>query len=155
MVLISYSIRFIRFFLTQQRGKSTEEEYNVEKTREILELKHYGLEEVKERILEWVAVMAVQQRMLGKILCFVGEKTRFVIFVFDLGLMLIITSGPPGVGKTSIAASIAEALGRSFVRFSVGGLNRVSEIKGHRRTYVASMPGQRLPRIHIYDLFCF
>eukprot|EP00928_Gymnodinium_smaydae_P063511 TRINITY_DN47064_c0_g1_i1.p1 TRINITY_DN47064_c0_g1~~TRINITY_DN47064_c0_g1_i1.p1 ORF type:complete len:1068 (+),score=257.84 TRINITY_DN47064_c0_g1_i1:104-3205(+) len=96
---------------------------NLLKAREILDRDHYGLSDVKERIQEFIAVGSLRGAVQGKILCLVG---------------------PPGVGKTSIGRSIAEALGRSFYRFSVGGLYDVAEIKGHRRTYVGAMPGKMI-----------
>jgi len=94
---------------------------DLQKASEILERDHYGLKDVKERILEFIAVAQLRGSVQGKILLLVG---------------------PPGVGKTSIGKSIAEALDRKFYRFSVGGLSDVSEIKGHRRTYVGAMPGK-------------
>eukprot|EP00298_Acanthocystis_sp_HF-20_P016829 c21597_g1_i5.p1 GENE.c21597_g1_i5~~c21597_g1_i5.p1 ORF type:complete len:684 (-),score=268.33 c21597_g1_i5:4-2055(-) len=87
----------------------------------ILNADHYGLEDVKDRIKEFIAVSMLLGKVQGKIICFVG---------------------PPGVGKTSIGKSIARTLGRKFFRFSVGGMNDVAEIKGHRRTYIGAMPGK-------------
>lgn len=102
-------------------GKSTEENFDLAKAKKILDEDHYGLNDIKERILEFVAVSKLKGSVQGKILCFVG---------------------PPGVGKTSIGQSIARSLNREFFRFSVGGLSDVAEIKGHRRTYVGAMPGK-------------
>ncbi|KAJ1912635.1 ATP-dependent Lon protease pim1 [Mycoemilia scoparia] len=102
-------------------GRSSREDFDLTKSRTVLDEDHYGLEDVKDRILEFIAVGKLRGAVEGKILCFVG---------------------PPGVGKTSIGKSIARALGRGFYRFSVGGLSDVAEIKGHRRTYVGAMPGK-------------
>jgi len=102
-------------------GKQSEENFDITLARSILEEDHYGLEDVKETILQFIAVGKLKGSVQGKILCL---------------------SGPPGVGKTSIAKSIAKSLNREFYRFSVGGLSDVSEIKGHRRTYVGAMPGK-------------
>ncbi|XP_016521437.1 lon protease homolog, mitochondrial isoform X2 [Poecilia formosa] len=93
------------------------------KAREVLEEDHYGMDDVKKRILEFIAVSQLRGSTQGKILCFYG---------------------PPGVGKTSIARSIARALNRQYFRFSVGGMTDVAEIKGHRRTYVGAMPGKMI-----------
>uniref|UniRef100_A0A1A8HY04 Lon protease homolog, mitochondrial n=1 Tax=Nothobranchius kuhntae TaxID=321403 RepID=A0A1A8HY04_NOTKU len=102
-------------------GTNSEENLSLERAREVLEEDHYGMDDVKKRILEFIAVSQLRGSTQGKILCFYG---------------------PPGVGKTSIARSIARALNRQYFRFSVGGMTDVAEIKGHRRTYVGAMPGK-------------
>ncbi|XP_072458013.1 lon protease homolog, mitochondrial isoform X1 [Notamacropus eugenii] len=102
-------------------GKQSNENLDLARAREVLEEDHYGMEDVKKRILEFIAVSQLRGSTQGKILCFYG---------------------PPGVGKTSIARSIARALNREYFRFSVGGMTDVAEIKGHRRTYVGAMPGK-------------
>ncbi|XP_043984917.1 lon protease homolog, mitochondrial [Gambusia affinis] len=102
-------------------GTNSEENLSLYRAREVLEEDHYGMDDVKKRILEFIAVSQLRGSTQGKILCFYG---------------------PPGVGKTSIARSIARALNRQYFRFSVGGMTDVAEIKGHRRTYVGAMPGK-------------
>uniref|UniRef100_A0A8C5CVZ2 Lon protease homolog, mitochondrial n=1 Tax=Gadus morhua TaxID=8049 RepID=A0A8C5CVZ2_GADMO len=102
-------------------GTNSEENLALDRANEVLEEDHYGMDDVKKRILEFIAVSQLRGTTQGKILCFYG---------------------PPGVGKTSIARSIARALNREYFRFSVGGMTDVAEIKGHRRTYVGAMPGK-------------
>uniref|UniRef100_A0A4W4FM54 Lon protease homolog, mitochondrial n=1 Tax=Electrophorus electricus TaxID=8005 RepID=A0A4W4FM54_ELEEL len=102
-------------------GTNSAENLELSRAKEVLEEDHYGMEDVKKRILEFIAVSQLRGSTQGKILCFYG---------------------PPGVGKTSIARSIARALNREYFRFSVGGMTDVAEIKGHRRTYVGAMPGK-------------
>uniref|UniRef100_A0A6G1SA24 endopeptidase La n=1 Tax=Aceria tosichella TaxID=561515 RepID=A0A6G1SA24_9ACAR len=102
-------------------GKNTEENLDIKRAKIVLEEDHYGMQDIKKRILEFIAISQLKGTAQGKILCF---------------------HGPPGVGKTSIAKSIAKALNREYYRFSVGGMSDVAEIKGHRRTYVGAMPGK-------------
>ncbi len=111
-------------------NKQTKDNLDIKNAREILDADHFGLEKVKERILEFLAVRKLKQDPKGSILCFVG---------------------PPGVGKTSVGKSIAKTLGRKFYRFSLGGMRDEAEIKGHRRTYIGSMPGKVMQGIKRAD----
>ena len=102
-------------------GRHSRDSYDLSRARRVLDRDHYGLEDVKERVLEFIAVGRMKGDISGSIICL---------------------SGPPGVGKTSVGKSIAEALGRRFYRFSLGGMRDEAEIKGHRRTYIGAMPGK-------------
>uniref|UniRef100_A0A8D8A4U7 Lon protease homolog, mitochondrial n=1 Tax=Culex pipiens TaxID=7175 RepID=A0A8D8A4U7_CULPI len=112
---------YLDWLTTLPWGVMSEENLDIDRATEILDADHYGMEDIKKRILEFIAVSQLKGTTQGKILCF---------------------HGPPGVGKTSIARSIARALNREYFRFSVGGMTDVAEIKGHRRTYVGAMPGK-------------
>ncbi len=112
---------YLEVFATLPWGRTSEDRLDLKAARDILDRDHYDLKTVKERILEYLAVRTLNPQARGSILCFVG---------------------PPGVGKTSLGQSIAEALGRRFTRVSLGGVRDEAEIRGHRRTYVGALPGR-------------
>ncbi|NLJ64493.1 MAG: endopeptidase La [Christensenellaceae bacterium] len=122
----SVSENYIRWILDMPWGKYTRDKTDIVRARKVLDKNHYGMEEVKERIIEFLAVHLMRSKsrpdkVKGSILCFVG---------------------PPGVGKTSIVKAIAQAMGRKFVQMSLGGVRDAAEIYGHRRTYVGAIPGR-------------
>ena len=112
---------YLDWILSIPWGVKSRTKKDLHKAQEILDADHYGLEKVKERIVEYLAVQSRSQKLKGPILCLVG---------------------PPGVGKTSLGKSVAKATGREFIRISLGGVRDESEIRGHRRTYIGSMPGK-------------
>ncbi len=112
---------FLDTILELPTGIYTKDVFNVDKARKVLDDDHYGLQKVKERILEYIAVKQLSPNLKGQVICLVG---------------------PPGVGKSSIASSIARAMGKNFVRISLGGVRDEADIRGHRKTYIGAMPGR-------------
>ena len=119
-------LNYLDLMLDLPWGEYSTDNLDLNRAKKILERDHYGLEKVKERILEYLAVLKLKGNMKSPILCFYG---------------------PPGVGKTSLGKSIAEALGRKYIRMSLGGLHDESEIRGHRKTYIGAMPGRVIQNI--------
>jgi ATP-dependent Lon protease len=117
----SLTRNYVEWLAVLPWAKTSGQEIEIPKAKEILDTDHYDLEKVKDRILDYLSVRRLKPNMKGPILCFVG---------------------PPGVGKTSLGKSIARALGRKFVRLSLGGVHDEAEIRGHRRTYIGALPGQ-------------
>jgi ATP-dependent Lon protease len=120
------AMNYVEFMLDLPWGEYTEDDFDLKRAKRILDRDHFGLEKVKTRILEYLAVLKLKQDMKGPILCLYG---------------------PPGVGKTSLGRSIAKALQRKYIRMSLGGVHDEAEIRGHRKTYVGAMPGKILQNI--------
>ena len=117
---------YLDTLLSMPWGKEDKDKIDVEKAKAVLDKDHFGLEKVKERIIEYLAVLQRSKTLKSPILCFVG---------------------PPGVGKTSLVKSIAEAVGRKYIKFALGGVRDEAEVRGHRRTYLGSMPGKIISSI--------
>ncbi len=137
----AYLHTWVETILALPWNKASQEEASLAKAEKVLDEQHYGLEKVKERVLEHLAVMQLHDEKSKK-KSSKKEKTKVVRGRNDRLSTILCFVGPPGVGKTSIGRSIADALGREFVKVSLGGIHDESEIRGHRRTYVGAMPGR-------------
>ena len=122
----SVQLNYLNFMLDLPWDETTNDNFDINNAKKILDADHYGLDKVKQRILEYLAVLKLKNNIKSPVLCLVG---------------------PPGVGKTSLGKSIARAVGRKYVRIALGGLSDESEIRGHRRTYIGAMPGRILKSI--------
>ncbi|XP_025410436.1 lon protease homolog 2, peroxisomal-like [Sipha flava] len=122
----SVYLNYVNYVVNLPWNKSTKETLDLEKARNVLQLEHYGMDEVKKRIIQFIAVKILNPERRGPILCLIG---------------------PPGVGKTTIAKAIGDSLNRTFKRISLGGINNFSDIKGHRKTYIGAMPGRIIQAI--------
>jgi len=122
----SVQLNFLQTLLELPWNEFTEDNFNIVRAQKVLDRDHFGMEKVKERIVEYLAVLKLKKTLKSPIICLVG---------------------PPGVGKTSLGRSVAEALGRKYVRMSLGGVHDEAEIRGHRRTYIGAMPGRIMQNI--------
>lgn len=122
------SMNYVELMLDLPWEEYTLDDFDLKRAQKILDKDHFGLEKVKSRILEYLAVLKLKQDMKGPILCLYG---------------------PPGVGKTSLGKSIARSLQRNYVRMSLGGVHDEAEIRGHRKTYIGAMPGKKIGRAHV------